>query len=273
MYPGCFHPPHRGHQAVLNEAFAATQDIDVIAAFVVPVVSGILDDKTYGDQLSLTLADKTRLWTGGEPHDWLWVFEGGGPDEWECFRSQLAFLIAKDGFDVDFIYLAGPDHVGRNFISNTAWNCDHSIVGDAGRDADFIRGDGSLARLKDCERWERVELDGNAMFEKSKQAAESFLESLSFTIMGATAFEGLCTEIYEEFRNRMKRVRVCRRRRDPRRWVRFVRCGDGVKLRYSSTEIRRIIATCPLNKLLRRLRDQGAALHPELLVEIIKKQS
>ena len=32
IYPGCFNPPHRGHAAILNAAYEASHDLNVIAA-------------------------------------------------------------------------------------------------------------------------------------------------------------------------------------------------------------------------------------------------
>lgn len=179
IYPGCFNPPHRNHQALLNRAFSCTQDIHVIAAIVLPLTN---DTKSHMT-IKFTKAEKARLWTGDyAPHDWLWVYQKSH-SEWDEFRTSLARAITTDGFKLQFILLTGSDHVRRDSFPDT-WDCENVVVGDVGRKADFVRADGSLARVDGCGSWALLPFNQKNITWKAKDTAEWLLGSLSFTMVG-----------------------------------------------------------------------------------------
>ncbi|KAI1408628.1 hypothetical protein F5Y13DRAFT_194102 [Hypoxylon sp. FL1857] len=268
IYPGCFNPPHLGHLAVLNRAFSCAQDLNVIAAIVIPVGNrGGDSEKDYTEKVSLTQSQRARLWTGGhEPHDWLWVF-GGDSDEWDVFRWELTRMTARDGFDLQFVWLGGPDHVGRYHASDSPWDCKDMIVTDAGREADFVKADGSLDRITGCGSWTPVSLDKKKTIQEATNTAEWILSSLSVTVLGQRAYDGLIEEIALEYTTRMKGVRVCKREGAEDGWIRFVPASNG-PMQVSSTDIRRTISTCRLDGLFEKLK--GKALHPEILIQHIR---
>ncbi|KAI4864960.1 hypothetical protein F4820DRAFT_422202 [Hypoxylon rubiginosum] len=181
LYTGCFNPPHRGHQEMLNRVFSCTRDINVIAAIVKPIGG---QSKEYTDDVSFTRDQKIQLWTGNQgPHDWLWVYDRSS-DEWEIFRDRLTRAIRRDGFHLEFVWLGGPDHVKTDDVSKEVWGCEDIIVSDVGRMADFVRPNGKLIRLTTCTPWKPVSIDRKKMVRKSTDTAEWILGSLSFTMLG-----------------------------------------------------------------------------------------
>ncbi|KAI2626437.1 hypothetical protein GGR54DRAFT_470320 [Hypoxylon sp. NC1633] len=270
VYPGCFNPPHRGHQALINRAFSCTQDIHVVAAIVIPIGDLAGRGKAYGNEVLFTLAERVRLWTGDHgPHDWLWVYPHG-KYHWKYFQARLTSAASRDGFRLQFLYLGGPDNVGNDgeVPLDVGWQCRNVLVCDAGRKADFVRADGTLARIEGCRSWHS--LSGNTKREKSlvkmaSDTAQWLLGSLSFTMLENEAYKGLVKEILLEYTTRMKGVSVCAFITEPKRWVRFIPGGD-FTVRVSSTEIRSTILTCPPDELFESLKD--TALHPEILTQL-----
>ncbi|KAI1099607.1 hypothetical protein F4804DRAFT_321451 [Jackrogersella minutella] len=264
LYTGCFNPPHHGHQALLNHAFSCSQDLNVIAAIVLPVDDWVVQRKPIGD-IWFTKERRTQLWTGDELHDWFWVYKRE-MCTWHGLRQSLERKVKADGFHLEFINLCGPDHVGVDYVTSY---CKNVIVSDVGRAADFIRADGTLAHIKGCRSWEPVSYDTIEMKREAADTARWLLSSLSFTMLGEEHYRGLIEEIYSEYASRMKGVQLCRRRNDPNRWVRFIPAPSGAAT-ISSTEIRRIIKEGPRRQVLEKLK--GKALHPEMLAGLIRKR-
>lgn len=182
LYPGCFNPPHRGHQALLNRGFECCQDLNVIAAIILPIGPGGGGSKLFAEQVSLTKTQRARLWLGDEPHDWAWVFNGSD-GLWDLFRYNLGGAAFRDGFRLDFIMLAGPDHVGIDYVSTNAWDCQHVVVSDVGREADFVGLGETLLRVHGCSSWRSLSSDNKILTQKATDTAMSLLSSLSLTMV------------------------------------------------------------------------------------------
>jgi FAD synthase len=76
LYPGSFNPPHRGHEALLNRAFACSHDINAIAAIILPLDDSRVEAKCrhLGHDLIFTKEQRVQLWKGYGMHDWRWVY-------------------------------------------------------------------------------------------------------------------------------------------------------------------------------------------------------
>ncbi|KAI2468617.1 hypothetical protein F4781DRAFT_254363 [Annulohypoxylon bovei var. microspora] len=272
VYNGCFNPPHRAHQALLNLAFSCAQDLNVIAAIVVPVGDSSIRGKHFTEEVCFTIKQRVRLWTGdGGPHDWLWVYDRGRTG-WEAFREILERNVSRDGFPLEFINVIGPDHFekydGRRRIVS---GCDNTIISDVGRKAGFVFAHATLTEVRGCGHWKPISSLEKIATQKANDTASWLLSSLSFTMLGREAYNGLVEEIKLEFTSRMKRVRVCRRRGEHGGWIRFIPSDSNSAMGMSSTDIRRTLVTYPPDELLERLR--GKALHPEILVQLMQEKS
>lgn len=174
LYPGSFNPPHRAHEALLNQAFASSQDLNVIAAIVILLDDESVERKCRGS-LVLTKDQRVRLWRGDYGvHDWLWVYDRS-VEEWHSFRRRLADAVSQDGFDIGFTALCGPDHVRRSArLPWGTWDCNEIIVGNAGRIADFTTLRGTLLPLEDCEKWETVSEDEEQAYQRAMRRTAWF---------------------------------------------------------------------------------------------------
>ncbi|KAI1774432.1 hypothetical protein F4818DRAFT_419925 [Hypoxylon cercidicola] len=188
LFAGCFNPPHRGHQELLDRAFSCTRDINVIAAFVFPISDRGVRKKEYADDIWFTRAERVRLWTGNQgPHDWLWVYNRSS-DEWRTFLERLTGAVQRDGFQLEYVRLFGPDHVRINSVPGPLLAVENIIVGNVGRAADFVGEDGRLTRLMTCGAWQPVSIEQNEMVRMSTGMAEWIQISQLFTMSG----EGGC---------------------------------------------------------------------------------
>jgi cytidyltransferase-like protein len=171
LYPGCFNPPHNGHLALLTRAFATGQDVNIVAAIILPLDDDAVNAKcrALGSGLVFTKEERVRLWRGYVPHDWYWIYDQD-LRQWSSFRRLLTDIITQDGFDIDFAVLAGPDHIKQGSLPCTPWDCDEIIVSDVGRAADFVTTS-SILQLKDCETWEPVIWPDEAVAHYSKTVA------------------------------------------------------------------------------------------------------
>ena len=173
LYPGSFNPPHRGHEALLQQAFAGSKDINVIAAIILPLDDDSIEKKcrVLGQGLVLTKDQRVQVWRGDVPHDWYWVYDRS-LREWHSFRSRLTDAISREGFDLKFVVLSGPDYIRRDsLLPWNAWDCEEIIVSDVGRSADFAAPEDTLWQLKDCMPWEHAVFDGEEAIQHAIQKA------------------------------------------------------------------------------------------------------
>ncbi|KAF2252758.1 hypothetical protein BU26DRAFT_208745 [Trematosphaeria pertusa] len=218
LYPGCFNPPHR-HEALLQHAFANSQDINIIAAIILPLDDDSIEAKCrdLGESLVFTKDQRVQLWRGYVPHDWYWVYDRS-TREWDSFRRELTDAITRDGFDLRFVVLTGPDHLMRNSPPPwKAWDCEEIIVSDMSRSADFTNQRGPLGRLKDCESWEHVFWDD----EEATRYATKVVASLAggMSLLAPTTFremlekepnffKSFIQELHSEHASKVDTVRV-----------------------------------------------------------------
>jgi hypothetical protein len=170
LYPGSFNPPHYGHLNLLCDAFQRSQ-YDIIAAIVLPLDDDRLEKKCGEQRKEMVLSKKQRvdLWRGEHwPNDWFWVYDRT-ESEWNRFRRVLTENITRDGFELDFVLLCGPDYVQTHSLPPPMpWGCRDIIVSDAGRPADFNRMV-ALDTLENCGPWKVITLSDDAGLQNAQK--------------------------------------------------------------------------------------------------------
>ncbi|KAK6218964.1 hypothetical protein QIS74_06173 [Colletotrichum tabaci] len=294
FYAGCFNPPHIGHLGFLQRAFEGTHDINVIAAVILPLDSHSLRSKrrVNGQDLILPKSDRVRLWRSDARMlpEW-WVYDGT-VEEWDIIRDKVEEAIERDGFDFQFVAMSGPDHISRfRTYSGWSWSCFETVTSDAGRHSDLVKRDGSLytlsvprplttkdkRRLTKLKRTARKSSKNKAMWKTkrskpSKKAKEKLKKTNSKprTQKKKSRDRKIARRLAKSPAQVLK-VKVCRLKWS-KLWVRFVP-ADGEPLDISSTQIRDIMegGKLSLDELHERLK--GMALSPEVLTEILARQS
>ena len=158
LYPGTFNPPHQGHRALLCHAFQSSQDINTIAAIIIPGGNSAVRNKCSrnGTSTVFTKEERIRLWQGGLPHDWCWVYPGRVRD-FSLFCLHLTEAITRDGFEVKFALLLGPDHISQlSCPTKNDWNCHEVIVSDISRVPDFLTWRNTLQKFDLYGPWKTV---------------------------------------------------------------------------------------------------------------------
>ncbi|KAK0374399.1 hypothetical protein CLIM01_08235 [Colletotrichum limetticola] len=146
IYSGCFNPPHLGHYSLLRRAFEGSQDLNVIAAVVYPVSTRVLERKAERRQQWLMFNMADRYWT----HD-------GGRLKFEDMWSRVLGAVKRDGFNLKFIEVAGPDHVVPTRVFKPfEWDFEiyRTILSNAGREFDLLQPGGQLERMRGYGYWE-----------------------------------------------------------------------------------------------------------------------
>ena len=181
FFPGIFDPPHRGHEALLRHAFQGTQDINCIAAIILPLDDDRLKRKyaSTPDRTLLSREERVQLWRGEENvndlHEWSWVYDKTEED-WYSFRDNLIKDVAEDGFWLKCILLMGPEYL--NCQDHPIWadyeKIDGIVVSDVARSADSIMSaEGTLRQLKSCEPWKNIITSDEEIKQRVKQDAKS----------------------------------------------------------------------------------------------------
>ncbi|KAL9126568.1 MAG: hypothetical protein Q9217_004398 [Psora testacea] len=160
-YPGSFHPPHRGHLAVLSHGFLhGGRGLDLIAAVILPRD----DDKVarkcerHNEPLMYTRKDRALLWKEDTKFPpWAWVYDGSDRS-FGTFRRELKALTRADGYRVEFVALGGPDTVSPHAKPEKSFSTNTVIISDIAREADFDGCQG-LPRLDHFGTWTALPLD------------------------------------------------------------------------------------------------------------------
>ncbi|KAI1470039.1 uncharacterized protein F4812DRAFT_457437 [Daldinia caldariorum] len=267
LYPGIFSPPHLSHQAMVNCAFAGCQDLNVIAAIVIPIGNRITW-REFSRSATFDNAQRVRLWRGDDgPHDWLWIFDWC-PDGWDTFCYMFKKKMTMD-FDVEFLYLGGPDHIGKDYVTDCPWDSTNLIVSDIGREADFVKEDGTLHDLVNYESWQTPDIPEGTYPKKAEEMPPWLIDSLAVIMPGDRSDPEYIEKLYQGYMSRISGTRSCKG--GPKRkysWVRFILAGENPK-RVSATDVRRTISETPTEELLEKIKD--IVMNPEAVVEMMDK--
>lgn len=277
LYPGAFNPPHRGHMELLVRAFTYSQDINVIAAIIIPLNDAYVQHKSFiaGDGLAFTLEERVRLWRGHVPHDWFWVYDRGDTD-WDFFRRELEACITRDGFELEFVGLLGPDYISDDAsLPWNSWGCKSMVTSNVYRPASFLTSNKTLVQLRECEAWGPVVWNYSAL-------TQFVWRGVSFAA-GATALlaptallkelpqcidpQYLHNEMHKLHQievDRMRDVSVCCRKGHPDETIRFIWSQEGGAA-LSSTRIRRTLTNYPA----RATSLSSMALNTDILANIM----
>lgn len=182
VFPGSFNPPHCAHLELLRHGFMKSgRDFNIIAAFVLCLDDESLIRKLSGKKNAMifTKAERVRLWNDYVPSDWYWTYDQS-ESEWFDFQKSLTQAITKDGFEVSWVALCGPDYVGVDCLPpRSVWGCKEIIVSDIGRPANFIcRARNTLINLSGCEAWEELVPDLEAIQKYAKESTSWVLSGL-----------------------------------------------------------------------------------------------
>lgn len=270
LYPGSFNPPHAGHQALLNHVLENCHDINVIAAFILPLDENRVQDKCdrLGQSLVLTKVERAHLWQGYTPSPWYTVYSRSEL-EWHWFRKDLEKVTARDGFRLRFVLLYGPDliRVNEDRRWHRAWDCDEIVTSNVARAADFTTPGRHLVSLEGCHGWERLRWNDA---ELARHAEKMVAINNRRTVLKLTRRRIL--KLYSESVKMLRRMRVCRQVGSRRKVIRFIptTAKHGKLSNVSSTLIRRIINDCAPRQLQTKL--ASIVLHPRLLVRVLQRR-
>ena len=144
-----------------------------------------LSKKRGKNSLTFTFRREERcyLWKN-DPHfpEWAWVFEptkeaarNGITQKFTEFVHNLQTSTSKDGYEIDFVYMYGPDHM----TTKSSWEISHlTLLCDAARKADYQR---SCGRLRDFEKftsWKRLEFDNRKLEHLQRKRTQLSLAAL-----------------------------------------------------------------------------------------------
>jgi hypothetical protein len=130
---------------------------------------------------------RIRLWKEYIPSDWYWIYNCSvsrcSVSRWFGFQEPLTQAITKDGFDISWVLLCGPDYVKVNGVPPIPqWGCKDIIVSNIGRPADFISpAVNRLKMLEGCEAWKGITLELEALQRYSREST-SWVYSWIFMI-------------------------------------------------------------------------------------------
>jgi hypothetical protein len=200
FYPGAFNPPHLGHLSLLQHAFEHSgSEMNIIAAIVFPLDDEVLAEKmeTRSSNMLLTKTQRVGLWRGHGLASFFWVYDDSARC-WTTFESRLVHDVSRDGFELEFLVLCGPDHLqDMHTFPSMPWGMRQCLVSDIGRDSDITSTTNTTIRQLDLYGpWRRTIIDCDSLREKAEARVISGIARLS--MVGPK-----CTE------DMLRRGRIC----------------------------------------------------------------
>lgn len=278
LYNGCFNPPHHGHLAHLKHAFRyCGTDFNVVGAVVLVAGDEYLKWKLGRNgrtEMILSAFQRLNLWHNGlkasegeDISNWCWVtYE----NDWVREVELLEQWFKRDGFDVEFVHLAGGDKISVNSVHHGVWGCKTTVTTDISRPLDFCKGPEDKMMLPMNLRyhtpWECIPQDLEETLKERSLLEERYRERGFELGYGA---KNLIRPVYE--------CTQAGRSPNTTYTLRLVASEPSERLdpSLSSTKVRAIIAEaqsldrdCSRDTRKSRLEDRlrGVALRPDLLV-------
>ncbi|KAK8133345.1 hypothetical protein PG984_005357 [Apiospora sp. TS-2023a] len=253
-YIGSFNPPHLGHAALLDHIYENSHSPDGFNAIAVIVMAhgeSWVKRKVRNDAepLRLNFDQRRRLVEDGlfdgeegmRRRNWMWIMPRD-VNAWWVFQTKLNDACAKDGFELEFFELLGPDYVKTDKPQCHGW---HGVVtSNICRTADFDAGASqALLPMMEFQPWEQ-EQQGLDQGKEETRTEEDDDE-----------------------------VWMCRKHvvGHGDYSIRYIRAKEpSLDPDLSSTKLRNIIAESSPDELAVNLR--GMAMNPELLIQV-KRES
>ena len=266
VYPGIFNPPHRGHHKLLQHVCRNYGSSNVAGAVVIPHDDWRLSVKLQHEKnpLKLTKQQRASIWRRAPdmPRNRFWVFDGP-ESEWHQLSHQIEIVSVEHGFPVRFVLLVGPDLFtpdrGINYLGYG-----EMVTSDISRPASFRRGHLPLVlnQLHSSSHWLPI-----PSYECGPLAAQ--VHSVHHTLRDDDLPTRFGPFPYDP--TAQAQVARCLSQVYPEMEMRFFRFVACINLQgsipdISSTEIRRILATAPSDRVESLLEDM--ALSPKILVEL-----
>ncbi len=283
LYNGCFNPPHRGHLALLEHAFHhCGEDLNVVAAVILVASEEYLRWKllVQASDVPFSQAQRVQLWHGEVGHlNWCLVYP---EDQWWEVSAKLKHDLQGDGFELEFVRIAGGDKVNQKSQAHGEWSCRKLITSDVCRPVDFFENDAPVS-LRGHGPWKKVPVDEEALQERARQHV-LYLQSTGENAAGEAGSDTaqpdpgkediiLAERIREEYLRSLsvaekRRLWICDCTSNPKGYsIRFIASDEHLDPGISSTGLRDIIAYTPVQELEEKLK--GVALSPALLTSFI----
>jgi hypothetical protein len=295
VYRGCFNPPHQGHLDTLCHGFyLGGHDLNMIASLVFFLPDSAVRAKyAHANDIKsivFTQEERIKLFNTGAIHSsWHYCYPLGRTGSSGEFLYRLSKEAARDGFEIEFVALTRPDHLG--FVGDDRIFCTRTIVASTGhpeRTRFRAENQTGLHRLHNYSDWRMLPLTAAAI-QAFRQGGADCLEHQLMMMFPKDA-----VDLPDETKQRVLAVKS-RLRKGIRRlghvreclhltgsddqWVRYVPTkffgmqGEAWLLgnpeqdkQISSTRIRKILAHVEdKKKMAKTLSD--LALGPDLLVE------
>jgi hypothetical protein len=194
IYYGVFNPPHVGHLGVLCHAFQSSADLNIVAGLVCPLDVNFIERKNRNSNRRLVLSEEQRsvLWERDVRFPpWAFVPRRRKYDSTEDFKTEIASAAKKDGYEIRYIRVMGPDN----------WDIDNPtrygdsryseyLITDATRRASFVTPNGVPQPMKGYKSWQRLGSDPKLRVQLLQQA-KVVVEGLKSSLLIATAIASL----------------------------------------------------------------------------------
>ena len=152
----------RGHLQLLRHTFLrGVHDLNVIAAIITPRSDESVRKKvrSAGDTFMFGIHERSLLWEEDTAFpEWAWVYRDT-TREFSKFLERLKQATKRDGYELDFVMMYGPEIASPNDPPTGAYGCKTVIMSDAARKASFQRSSGRLQDFDHCTEWQRVPVD------------------------------------------------------------------------------------------------------------------